>query len=446
MLSSIRRILADLKTNSSGNALLLVALGMPVLIGSSGLAVDTAQYYLWKRDLQIAVDQAALAGAWARSDTTTQSIYQARALQEYNANVQTPGDFDAAPTTTLVNYGAGTDNAVRVVASATKSLPFSYFLSGRGVTVAVEAKASVVVALPGTTTTIPAYSACLTALHPSAVGALTIGGTATGSVGCGGAALSNDPNAAIEENGSPSAQFGSLTTAGGIEASLLNNVGNDPTRLHANQTGLIDPYGTLAQPTGSGVAQTYSCPSSGAAQPNPGSYTNISIGCTTNFQPGIYVISGKIDFSNNKTVTGTDVLFVMTSANNVDNINSNSNISLSGITASTLQSKYGYSLSSAEKTAGMLFWDPLSTNQIKFNGNSTSLLNGILYTPNRPLWFNGTSAVSGKCLMLVARTLTLDGSTNLSSFCTPTGSVTPDVKPETTTTTATIPASVKLVQ
>lgn len=446
MLGTIRRKLASLKKNTSGNAMLLVGLGMPILIGSSGLAVDTAQFYLWKRDLQFAVDQAALAGAWARSDTTTESIYQARALQEYNANVQIPGEFDAAPVTTLVNYGVGTNNAVRVVASATKSLPFSYFLSGRTMTVTVGAQASVVAAIPGTTTTIPSYSACLIALHPSAVGAFTIGGTASGTVSCGGAALSNDPNAAIEENGSPPAQFGSLTTAGGIEGSLLNNVGNDPTRLHANQTGLIDPFGSLLQPTGSGVAQTYSCPSSGAARPNPGSYTNISIGCNTDFQPGIYVISGRIDFSNNKTVTGTDVLFVMTSANNIDNINSNTNISLSGITSSTLQSGYGYPSSIANKLAGMLFWDPLSTNQIKFNGNSTSLLNGTIYTPNRPLWFNGTSAVSGKCVMLVARTLILDGSTNLNSFCTPTGSITPDVRPVTTTTTAAIPATVKLVQ
>ena len=225
------------------------------------------------------------------------------------------------------------------------------------------------------------------------------------------------------------------------------NEWNSPDQIpqRAVDQGLIDPFGSLLQPTGSGVAQTYSCPSSGAARPNPGSYTNISIGCNTDFQPGIYVISGRIDFSNNKTVTGTNVLFVMTSANNIANVNSNTNISLSGITSATLQSVYGYSSNLANKLAGMLFWDPLSTDQIKFNGSSTSLLNGTIYTPNRALWFNGTSAVSGQCVMLVARTLKLDGSTNLNSFCTPTGSVTPDVRPETTTTTAPTPASITLV-
>lgn len=73
MLASIRRKLGQLKANTSGNATLLVALGMPVLIGGSGLAVDTAEWYMWKRELQFAVDQAALAGAWARSDSDTAS-------------------------------------------------------------------------------------------------------------------------------------------------------------------------------------------------------------------------------------------------------------------------------------------------------------------------------------------------------------------------------------
>lgn len=445
MLGMIRRTLDGLKRNTSGNAMLLVGLGMPILIGSSGLAVDTAQFYMWKRDLQLAADQAALAGAWARSDTTTQASYQTRALQEYNANLQIAGEFDAAPVTTLVNYGAGTNNAVKVVASATKSLPFSSFLSGRSMTVAVEARASVIAGLPGTSTTLPALTACMIALNPSASGAFTIGGSASGTVGCGGATLSNDPTAAIEELGNPGAQFGSLTAAGGIESSLLNNVGSDPTKLRANQTGLADPFGALTQPTGSGVARTYSCAGSGTTQVSPGSYTNINIGCTTNFQPGIYVISGAIDFSNNRTITGTDVLFVMTNPNNIANINSNTNISLSGITSSTLQSVYGYAASNANKIAGMLFWDAKSTSQIKFNGNSSSYLNGIMYMPKRQLWFNGNSSVSGNCMMIIADTLIMNGTTNLSSFCSVSGSTVPTVRPLTTTTTAGTPASVKLV-
>lgn len=68
MLHSIRRTLRKLRIDRSGNTALLVALGMPALVGGAGLAVDTAQWYVWKRELQHAVDQSAMGAAWALSD------------------------------------------------------------------------------------------------------------------------------------------------------------------------------------------------------------------------------------------------------------------------------------------------------------------------------------------------------------------------------------------
>lgn len=566
MLSTIRRVLSDLRHNKSGNALLLVALGMPVLIGTSGLAVDSAQYYMWKRDLQFAVDQAALAGAWARTTTGTQSTYVSRALQEYNANVQNSSDFDSGPTTTLVDYNGGTSNAVKVVATATKKLPFTNIMTGRDVTVSVSATASASQAgnTVTTTTTYNTLTACMIALNPTASGAFTIGGNASGSVGCGGAALSTDPSAAIRENGNPSATFGQLVAGGGIEYSLLNNVGGDPLKLKSNTVGLVDPIGTLATPTGNGITRTYVCPAvtagsaayttysatrtlrtvttytfkegkkessaspvtlasgdagyiansdlttgptavsntttaytnvtnqqvgpaagttttsgsaastiwqyptvttyttitnagsvltpavpanDGTATPAPGNYTDINIACKTVFQPGIYVISGTFDFSTNKTIIGSNVLFVMTNPNRIANINSNTNIAMSGITAALLMSDYGYSSTDAAKLAGMLFFDKVSTDQIKFNGNSTTNFNGIIYMPKRQLWFNGTSAVSGACMMLVADKLMLDGTTDLSTFCKPSNSNSLEVRPQFTTTSTSpgTTATVRLV-
>lgn len=562
MLASIGRFFRRLQRSKSGNALMLVAMGMPALIGGSGLAIDTAQWYMWKREMQYAVDQGALAGAWARTATATASSYTTRATQEYQLNVQKVDDIDAAPTVTLVNYGTGTANAVMVSASATKTLPFSSFLTSRGVTVAVSATASVVPAVAGTSTssTVAGVSACLVALDPTASGAFTIGGTASGAVPCGGATLSSDSTAAIQENGNPGVQFGLLAARGGIEGSLLNNVGNVASRLQPNQTGLTDPYGTIATPTGSGVAQTYSCPavvasstkattspttytsyayviastsgnaityatngtntysgtmsspyrraatsaagtvtngasvatgtsegsytdsattytdmgatttagvrevkkvytrtvytnvvynpgSDGIARPLPGTYSSLQIACETRFSAGIYVITGAFDFNSNAVVTGSDILFVLPNATNISNINSNSNIALSGITKSRLMNTYGYSDAGAAKLAGMLFFDPKSTSQIKWNGNSVSILDGTLYMPGRQLWFNGTSSVTGRCMMLVGRTLMFTGTVDLSSFCQTSGATIPSVRDPvtTTTTTAGTPASVKLV-
>lgn len=89
--------------------MLPIVLGMPVLIGTSGLAIETAQYYMWERDLRYAVDQADLAGAWARTNTATQSTYSLSAQQEYNANAQNSHDIDGdAPTTQLGNWNSTT--------------------------------------------------------------------------------------------------------------------------------------------------------------------------------------------------------------------------------------------------------------------------------------------------------------------------------------------------
>ena len=128
----IRTTLGDLAECRSGNATLLVALGMPVLIGGAGLGVEVTQWYMWKRELQFAVDQAAVAGAWAAAEEETESTYQLRALQEFEANLSATDDFNTAPDIRLADFAGGTDNSVAVSATASKELPFSSFLTGDG--------------------------------------------------------------------------------------------------------------------------------------------------------------------------------------------------------------------------------------------------------------------------------------------------------------------------
>ena len=70
-----KRLLSD----ASGNAVLLTALGMPVLVGAAGYAMDMAQMYAWKRELQHSVDQAALAGAWALAYNKNSQNYECHA-------------------------------------------------------------------------------------------------------------------------------------------------------------------------------------------------------------------------------------------------------------------------------------------------------------------------------------------------------------------------------
>ena len=45
MFATIRRNCRGLLVNKSGNATMLVALGMPILIGTAGAAIDISQWY-----------------------------------------------------------------------------------------------------------------------------------------------------------------------------------------------------------------------------------------------------------------------------------------------------------------------------------------------------------------------------------------------------------------
>src|SRR5215211_6852997 len=62
----MRKHFRKLWNDKRGNSLILAAAAMPLLIGSAGLATDTIQWALWKRQLQRAADSAAIAGVYDR--------------------------------------------------------------------------------------------------------------------------------------------------------------------------------------------------------------------------------------------------------------------------------------------------------------------------------------------------------------------------------------------
>ncbi len=251
MLKAISRNLASLRGSTSGNATLLTALGMPVLIGGAGLGVDLSQWYMWKRELQFAVDQAAIAGAWARTDNNTESIYVERAQQEFAANLSVIEDFAVTPSVQLANFAGGSGNSVAVSATASKPLPFTNFLTGAQATVSAYAQASYE---RGAT-----FTSCLIAVDDDEDGAITISGNSVLTASCGMAALSTD-ELAIKADGSPTVDAGWILAAGGIDQWFKDNT-DDLIMEHMD--GLFDPYESLdpPNPVESRVSRTYSCAS-----------------------------------------------------------------------------------------------------------------------------------------------------------------------------------------
>lgn len=249
MFDTVRRTLRDLRHQTSGNAMMLMALGMPALIGGGGLAVDTAQWYMWKRELQYAVDQAALAGAWARTQESTENAFEDRAAQEFTANLAATKDYAAIERIALANFAGGDENSVTVSATLTRSLPFSSFLTNSGTTITAYAQAAYE---EGAT-----FTSCLIAVDEDDDGAVIIGGTSVLTAGCGIAALSNSDQSIII-NGTPEIDAGWVLSRGGIDDWFDTHTDDE---VHEYLEGLFDPYAKLSppNPAESQISREYTC-------------------------------------------------------------------------------------------------------------------------------------------------------------------------------------------
>src|SRR5687768_1770358 len=65
------RWLRELLAEKRGNALVICAATLPLMIGSAAVGVDTIQVSVARRQLQRAADSAALAGAYAKAQSMT---------------------------------------------------------------------------------------------------------------------------------------------------------------------------------------------------------------------------------------------------------------------------------------------------------------------------------------------------------------------------------------
>lgn len=416
-MGGIANKLRSLRQNIRGNATVMVALGMPVLIGAAGYAMDMTQLYVWKRELQHSVDQGALAGAWALSYDKNTQTYSKRALQEYSSNQVYTKDFDATPTVQLGSYGGGTNNSVIVSSSVTKKLPFSSYLTNMSMTISASAQATY---KEGGT-----YQACLMALKKNESGTFTVGGNATVQAACGLGALSCEDDA-LTIDGSADVTTDSIVTCGTAEVpSDLED------KLTEKTNGLSNPFSSLPTPKqepDDSKSKSLNCPNSGKGTQNivPGVYSGFNATCKVVMAKGIYVIDGgTLDLSSNKAdVTGTGVMFVLKNGAKLKlggqgnggtiNLTPMEAADFVGTSNEAYKDLYGGMLVYEDKTG------QTSSVSHVLNGNTDISVRGTIYLPNGDLTVNGNSSTTPLCFQLWASTLKISGNTTISTTCTST--------------------------
>lgn len=401
----------------SGNATMFVALGLPALLGATGYGVDTAQWYMWHRELQHSVDQAAIGGAWALAYDDA-ADYTTRAQQEFYANQDITSEFASEPTITLTSYEGGASNSVLVTATVTRELPFTGLLLNRATT--IQAKAQAAFREGGK------YHACLITLKEDGT-TFQVGGNAHVIANCGLGALSCDDDAIVID-GSATVETTSIATCG--TASVPESL-EDTVSERVGEDALYDIYAEVPVPepdenTPDRTQNNY-CQGNGnnaIANLYPGTYAGgYTAKCATTFNQGIYYIDGgTLDLSTNATVVGQNVLFVLRKGAELK-------LGGQGGAGSITLTPMGVDdfddtpyKDEAQQLARMLFIedkgdeDEPANHQV--NGNSKLNVEGVLYLPNGNVQINGDSGTTAQlCFQISAYTLDIRGSAYLRTLC-----------------------------
>lgn len=414
MIAWIRKVWRDRR----GNALVIAGAALPLVMGSAGLASDTIEWVLWKRQLQRVADSAAEAGAYAKVAGATLDDCANVASATYSSpigyDVRNNNHLPQTPTCTATNppptgsYAADT-NAVRVTVSMQRALSFS----GMFLTTTPTITAS------STATIVPSGKYCVVSLETGSVTGIDATGSTTVNLGCGMITNSTSLSAAVA-TGSSSVAASPIAAVGGIPSSTHWGSG---TVLQPFTIAQTDPFGTVPLPT----------PSSCRSFPNNNPHDVISVANPT----GVKCFSGSVDIKGDVTLaSGTYILdggsLSMTntgaklscSACTIILMNSSGgsvgSVSLTGGTLNMTAPSTGCTIGSSGCYDGMLFYQSrtaASDNSIRINGNNGALLQGALYFPKADITFNGDSGMSANCMQIVAKDVQFTGNSSITNTC-----------------------------
>ena len=408
MLKAFKR----LWNSERGNALIIAAAALPMIMGAVGLASDTIQWALWKRELQRAADSAAIAGVYAVVQDNSVDSAVTRDLNQNNdiGDITIDTDIQHAPTSGGYTADA---NAVRVELAAQRSLGFSQmFLS-----------TAPIIHATATATIVPTGDYCVVSLESTAATGISVGGTADVDLGCGMITNSTSMDAAVAF-GNSSVDASPIAAVGGIDAS--DNWASD-VQLLPFTLAQADPFADVE------ANAPATCVPGGSLTVNPGQtvdlsamttspcYTSLTVkGTLTLPNLPVYISGGNVQVNSGAHLTGASTTLVMTNISTASDatigtvdLNGGATISL---TAPDTGNFAGIGIYQDRRAI-----DPGGASQNKINGNSSSKFQGAMYFPKQQVTFNGTAGINTTCMQLVVRRVVFTGTAGITNNC-PSGS------------------------
>ena len=415
----MRNLLQKLWNDQRGNTLVLVAAAMPLLIGSAGLATDTIQWALWKRQLQRAADSAAIAGVYDRvqhagATTNTGTAVGHDLTLNQHTNITLHSGY---PQVSYPADAGSQKNQVRVVLAVTRPLAFSGMFMQSAPLIVTTAQAATV----GT-----AGDFCVLSLQNNSKTGIQATGSASINMDCGMMTNSTATHAAAGQ-GSATITATSLSAAGGIQQSSNWNVGS----YQPYSPALEDPYSDLNPAASDGDFDHCSAnpPSLTINNTNDGSvvsggacYGSLSINSnrTLTLKDGIYVINGgNVDIQGTLNLTNATLLLT--------NKSTASNAAVGKLTMNS-SGKMNATAPTTGKWAGMAVYqdrravDDAPTGNIsssspnKINGSTGYTVQGVIYFPNQQITYEGNGTGGAKCTQFVAKRIYWSGNSGVNNF------------------------------
>ena len=401
--------LAKLWRDRRGSTLAIAAAALPMIIGCAGLATDTIQWTLWKRQLQRAADSAAIAGVYDREAASGSTSNTASAVtHDLSLNEHTWMALQSGyPQVTYpADSGYETDQ-VKVVLAIQQSLPFSsLFMSSAPVITATATAAS----LPA------GGDACIEALDTTSATGVTFSGNAAVEMpNCDVFSDTTGTNSAVGK-GSASVVANSVGGVGGIQQS--NNFTVNSYRPYS--PALADPFAGVSVDTtqmscSSAVLDQDTNFGSLASGTNCFSGLNVKSNRTltipSSYSGPIYINGGNANIQGSFTCSSCTIVLTNSSSSSTATIgsfstNAGSNINITAPTTGTFKGMAVYQDRRATSCTG---------NCDNINGNSNSIITGAIYFPKQEIWYNGTGNTTATCTMFVAKRVTFTGNSGTSN-------------------------------
>ncbi len=410
-LTALQSRLCRFSRDRRGVAVLLVALALPALIGTMGLAAETSYWYMHKRSMQNAADAAAIAAA-----TNASSTYAAEAAAVATQYGFTNGSGNITVSATNPGTAAGCQTNCYVVIVSDK-VPL--FLSkvvgytgdpGKSGSTAMSATAVT------TSVLIPGYPYCILALAASGAEGITSNGAPKANLnGCD--VMSNTTATCNGHNLGASIGDAHGTNSG---CGIVQN-SNVPT--------VTDPYSGLASNIPTNTCSSYPQePQKKKDSPLPAS--NQLSGSLT--WSGDVIKCGDVQLTGNTTINATSNAVLVIENGQLDTgsytLQTAANSGLTIVFTGTNVAGYtqtptgGGTLDITAPTSGVwsgiaIYQDPKLTvsANIDFSaaGNSpTWNITGLVYLPHASVTFSGAvnkSSNGASCFGLVVDNITING-------------------------------------